>query len=124
MNRFPRLTLQKAEALAIRELGTARGLKRITETPSDVYMYKMQLGSLQIRLDNGWFAHNGLFKLLISTSFSNQVIVKYFDPKTLEEDSSALDAEQSERFREQFNELVCGLGIEGCRKIIEAAVQR
>lgn len=106
MNRFPRLTLKKAEALAIRELGTARGLKRITETPSDVYMYKMQLGSLQIRLDNGWFAHNGLFKLLISTSLSNQVIVKYFNPKTLEEDISALDAEQSERFRYYNNVLI------------------
>lgn len=116
MNRFPRLTQKKAEALVIRDLGTARGLKRITETPSDVYMYKMQLGSLQVRVDNGWFAHNGLFKLLISTGYG-QDIIKYFDPKTLDEDFSALDAEQSERRREQITETIASLGSKNAKRL-------
>lgn len=123
MTKLPRLTIKKAEALAIRELGTARGLKREAGTPPDIYIYKMSLGALRVRLDNGWFAHNGLFKLMIGTGFG-QDIIKYFNPKTLDEDFAAFDLERIARRREQYEEFVCHLGIDGCRKIIEAAGQK
>lgn len=117
--KLPRLTMKTAKALAIRELGTAKGLKRLTDTSSDVYIYEMQLGTLLIRIDNGWFACNGLIKLLISTN-NVQKNIKYFNPKTLDEEFWMLDKEQMEEQTEYFNERVRNIGIEGCLKIIEA----
>ncbi len=115
---LPRLTLKTAESLIYREIGTVKGLKRETETPTDIYIYKMMLGTLYVTLDNGWFGRNGRLQLTIDTG-DGQSITKYFDPKTLDEDYPLFDSERDKQRREEHEEYICAIGLEGCRKIID-----
>jgi len=114
---LPRLTLVTAETLCRREVGSSKGLKREEGTPATIYIYRMQLGTLCVTIDNGWYALNGLFRMTVDSGYS-QSITRYFNPNTLEEDFAFLDAERERARREELRDYVGAIGLEGCKKVL------
>lgn len=96
---LPRLSLKTARELALREVGTAKGLTRLEKTPPEIYVYKMQLGNFEITIDNDVSYYKWYFRLTIKPTDGFIVdIQRVYNPETLEED---YDTEEM-RFKERY----------------------
>lgn len=83
-----RLTKKQAAALAVQELGTARGLEREPGMPEGYF--RIMIGNLQARIfpdasNSSYRSSAGLIQLQISMNGSPERIVQFFWPDTLEQ---------------------------------------
>lgn len=85
-----KLTLKTAKAILKQEFGLS-GATLGTECANGVaYIYTMHLGQFVIKIQNDWFARNGLYKVAINAESSGSLWL-YYDPKTLERNHAAED---------------------------------
>ena len=110
--------MKTARELALKVLGSAKGLEKDAEIPgSDVY--KMRMGTLHVEIRPDWF-DSGLITLVVD-NYTGQRLSMLFDPDTLEED---FDAEDRQKQLSQYKQLRAWVGTYGpdaCKERIDKA---
>ena len=118
-----RLTKKKAAALAVQELGTARGLEAERGMPEGYY--HMMIGNLEVRIhpdaSNSSFRSScyGLIQLAVRMNGSSASIVQFFDKDTLEQNFQEEDIDRRAKRREMLVDWVNTNGPEICHKKID-----
>lgn len=59
-------------------------------------VFEAKTDGLTIRCENDWYSHNGRIRLSIQDDSSGSVIVRYYDPETLERDFEEEEKEKRE----------------------------
>ena len=95
MKKTIKLTKKTAEELVRKVLGVSGKLETRTQT-SEICIFKMQVGEMEVSIENDWHKRNGLFLMQISFPYSGSVTWLYFDPVTLEADLHANATAQKE----------------------------
>ncbi len=113
-----RLTLKKARELAVREFGTAKGLKQDEMFRSEGF-FVMELGNLAIRIrpDMGG---SGCIELSISMPSGNGRCFQLHDRETLERNYEEEEIQKRIERREVVEDWVSRLGPERCHRDIDA----
>lgn len=119
-DRLPRLTLKTARELALKVLGTAKGLAKDPEYTIDVY--KMRLGCLFVEIRYDWFGSERI-SVSVDNHFGHAVFM-LFDPATLKEDHEAEDRQKERDKREQFADWVGTNGPDVCKALIDKEWER
>ena len=117
-----RLTKKTAAALAVRELGTARGLEREPGMPEGYF--HILFGNLDVRIfpdasDSSHRSSSRLIQLQISMNGSPARIVQFFWPDTLEQNFREEDIYRQAHRRDQLEEWIEQEGPEKCHKYID-----
>lgn len=116
-----RLTKKTAAALAVQELGTARGLEHEPNMPEGYF--HITFGSLDVRIhpDASKSSHrssSGLIQLGVDMG-TGERIVRFFWPDTLEENFREEEIYQRVESREALEEWIERDGAEKCHAEIE-----
>lgn len=117
-----RLTMKTARELAVRELGTARGLEREPGMPEGFFHIAFGNLDVQIRPDTSDSSHRssgGLIQLRISMNGSPARIVQFFWPDTLEQNFQEEDIYRRAHRREILEDWIERDGPEKCHKYID-----
>ena len=117
-----RLTKKTAAALAVRELGTARGLEHEPGMPEGYF--HITFGNLDVRIfpdasDSSHRSSSGLIQLQISMNGSPARIVQFFWPDTLEPCATAEDIYRRARSRDLLEGWIEREGVEKCHAEID-----
>lgn len=99
-SRRPKLTLKAAKAIAIQELGTAKGLVPHESNNAEYQRYEMQMGNHTVVIANvcGYW---GIAYILFGDKWT------YYDIDTLQESYYIADAERKQARREVVRDMVC-----------------
>ena len=118
-----RLTKKKAVALAVQELGTARGLEAEPGMPEGYY--HMTIGNLEIQIhpdaSDSSFRSScyGLIRMAVRMNGSPASIVQFFDKDTLEQNFQEEDIDRCAKRREMLEDWVDTNGPEVCHKKVD-----
>ena len=117
-----RLTKKTAAALAVRELGTARGLEHEPGMPEGYF--HILFGNLEARIfpdasDSSHRSSSRLIQLQISMNGSPARIVQFFWPDTLEQNFQEEDIYRRAHRQDQLEEWIEREGPEKCHKYID-----
>lgn len=112
-----RLTKKTAQALAVQEFGTARGLEKDPTTDLEGY-FRMEMGNLciSIRPDIGM---SSCIEVAVHLNTANYRCVGYFNRETLEPDFNVMERYRQEERREILEQLVYSNGPDSCHKLID-----
>lgn len=100
MKKTIKLTKKTAEELVRKVLGVSGKLEKQTQAP-EICIFKMQMGEMEVSVENDWYKRNGLFLMQITFPYSGSVTWLYFDPVTLEADLHANATAQKELWAEK-----------------------
>lgn len=116
------LSLQQARELAVKNFGTAKGLRRDPDWGAG--HYEMWLGGLRVGIRPEGEKGSGCVEVRISTNYGcNGAITQLIDPETLEVDVQA-EMGWTERARmERLRDWVYEEGPQACHRKIDKAVQ-
>jgi len=117
---FPRLTKKAAQALAVRVVGTAKGLTKVKHLAIDTY--EMALGELTVTIQHDWYGKSGCIMVSVGSAYHSGGLSMLFDPETLEEDFKAEGKLERQERRESLQEWVWENGAEKCKAEIDKAV--
>ncbi len=117
-----RLTKKTAAALAVRELGTARGLEREPGMPEGYFC--MTFGNLRARIhpdatDSSHRSSSGLIELEVDLNGGPARIVQFFWPDTLEQNFREEDAYRRAHSREALEDWIERVGPDKCHAEID-----
>lgn len=118
--RGPRLTLKTAQALAVKVMGTSKGLAKDKSVWFD--LYEMRMGALIVTIRFDTYG-SGRIAVSIYTQYG-KAIYMLFDPATLEEDFEEEDRQTERERRERLDEWVGGIGPDACKEAIDRAWRR
>jgi hypothetical protein len=110
-----KLSLKTARELALKVLGTAKGLTKNEEVSNS---YEMKMGKIFVQIQNDWYG-SGCISVSIDNHFVGNSIFMLFNAETLEEDNEAEDSQRNRWLKEEFESTVYEIGLDGCREIIE-----
>ena len=117
-----RLTKKTAAALAVRELGTARGLEREPGMPEEYF--HITFGNLDVRIfpdasDSSHRSSSRLIQMSIDLNGGPARIVQFFYPDTLELCPAEEDIYRRAKGREALEEWIERDGVEKCHAEID-----
>ena len=117
-----RLTKKTAAALAVRELGTARGLEREPGMPEGYF--HITFGSLDVRIfqdasDSSHRSSSRLIQMRIDMDGGPERIARFFNPDTLEQCTGEEEEYRRAHRRDQLEEWIEREGPEKCHKYID-----
>lgn len=125
----PKLTLKAAKAIALKEIGTAKGLTAC-EGNNDYWQgFSMIIGNIQITISN-----STIYAGIVRLSFGGKDT--YYDINTLEENFKVLDdAQRTDRLEMirgaatcqagyMFKALLEEYGFEECRRMLDEAARK
>lgn len=112
-----RLTLKTARALALRELGTTKGLKQEAGSNAEGF-YVMELGNLEVKIHPD-MSGSGCIELTAVMFGGNGRIFQLYDRNTLERNYDEESIHKKRERREAFEEWVSCNGPELCHKVID-----
>ena len=120
-----RLTKKTAAALAVRELGTARGLEREPGMPEGYF--HITFGNLDVRIfpdasDSSHRSSSRLIQMSIDLNGGPARIVQFFYPDTLELCPAEEDIYRRAKGREALENWIEREGVEKCRRTVEEKV--
>lgn len=116
------LTKKKAEALAVQEFGTARGLEQ--ESGMGKGFFLMRIGKLKVRIMPDVVFDSGRIKMKIDMRDASDSLCKFFDRDTLEEDFDLAQRFRRRRERENLRDWVDNSGAEWCHGEIDRIAER
>ena len=111
-----KLSLKTARELAVKVVGTAKGLTK-NEEITGYNQYEMHMGKIFVQIQNDWYG-SGRISVSIDNHFGNSLFM-LFNADKLEEDYVAEGRQKDKWRKEEFENAVCEIGLDGCRKIIE-----
>ncbi len=109
-----KLSMKTARKLALKILGTAKGLVKSEEIANS---FEMHMGIIFIQIQNDWYG-SGCVSVSIDNHFGNSIYM-LFNAETLEEDYEAENKQRDKWHKEEFEASVCEIGLDGCRQILE-----
>ena len=117
-----RLTKKTAAALAVRELGTARGLEAEPGMPEGYF--HITFGSLDVRIfqdasDSSHRSSSRLIQMRIDMDGGPERIARFFNPDTLEQCTGEEEVYRRAHRRDQLEEWIEREGVEKCRRTVE-----
>ena len=112
-----RLTLKTAQALAVQEFGTAKGLEADQGTDLEGF-FTMRMGNLCISI-NPDLGMSGCIAVRMGLCTTGGKCVGYFNRETLEPDYGVMDKYERQEKREALEQWVFGGGPEPCHKLID-----
>ena len=117
-----RLTMKTARELAVRELGTARGLEREPGMPEGYF--HITFGSLDVQIrpdatDSGHRSSSRLIQMLISIDGGPERIARFFHPETLEQCTGEEEIYRRAHRREALEDWIERDGPERCHKYVD-----
>lgn len=117
-----RLTLKTAQALAVQEFGTAKGLKPDQGTCLEGY-FRMEMGNFIVSISPD-IGMSGCIVVRAGLCTASHTCVGYFNRETLEPDYDVMDKYERQEKREALENWVGDIGPDACCKLIaEAAVK-
>ncbi|WP_347002285.1 hypothetical protein [Anaerotruncus colihominis] len=111
----PRLTLKTARALALKVVGTAKGLEKDKTLAVD--LYEMRLGELFVKIRRDWYG-SGCISVSVDSN-SGRALYMLFNPETLEQDFEAEERQREQDRREALKEWVESRGPDACKADID-----
>ncbi len=111
------LTKKKAEALAIQEFGTARGLEQ--EVGMGKGFFLMRIGKLVVRFKPDVIFNSGRIRVDVEMWNTSGFLCKFYDRETLEEDFDVLQRYLGQRERELLKDWVDTSSAEYCHREID-----
>lgn len=117
-----RLTKKTAAALAVRELGTARGLEREPGMPEGYF--HITFGNLDVRIfpdasDSSHRSSSRLIQMSIDMDGGPERIARFFNPDTLEPCTGEEEVYRRAHRRDQLEDWIEREGPEKCHKYID-----
>lgn len=112
-----RLTLKTAQALAVQEFGTCKGLKQGSWHNSEGF-YEMILGNLEIEIHPD-MSGSGCIQINVSMNGTPGNICQLHDRDTLHRNYEEEDVQRRKEQREEFETWVSMGGPEPCHKAID-----
>lgn len=109
-----KLSMKTARELALKVLGTTKGLAKNEEMTN---LFEMHMGKIFVQIQNDWYG-SGCVSVSVDNHFGNSIFM-LFNAETLEEDYEAEDRQRDKWHKEEFENAVYEIGLDGCRKIIE-----
>ena len=109
-----KLSLKTARELALKVLDTAKGLAKNEEITNS---FEMHMGKIFVQIQNDWYG-SGCVSVSVDNHFGNSIFM-LFNAETLEEDYEAEDRQRGKWCKEEFENAVYEIGLDGYRKIIE-----